>query len=49
MATGQYVDAEEPMEQGEPMEIDRPDIDTSQVRKLTLNQNKRKLLQEHWC
>lgn len=43
MATGQSADDEVPME------IDRPDIDTSQVHKLTLNQNKRKLLQEHWC
>lgn len=49
MATGQSVDEPEP----EPMDVDsfdsdKPD-DMSQVRKLTPNQNKRKLLQGHWC
>lgn len=47
MATGQSVDAEEPMDVNS-FDSDKPD-DMSQVRKLTPNQNKRKLLQEHWC
>lgn len=47
MATGWFVDVDEPMDV-DSFDSEKPD-DMSQVRKLTPNQNKRKLLQGHWC